>query len=657
MVDTKTFEVALSYVYEQRSLAKKLMDELYRLGISVFCDYFENTELIARRVAIQEVYEGFERADIIVLFFSKEYLDRAWGQDERELALSEISKPKTVLLLRFDDVSIPKGLPRGINFKDASDYEVKKLTEEISEKLFGHRRIEEINAGSSQSPQMTSLTGEVTLSPHDGYQFVIGRDELKFEMMWSRRNAGSIYVYNDPPSIEGVALAKGYTSIDQIIVARFLNYTAKAQEPSVDEIVVLRNTNGFYAAVHVLEVTDSNQGSDEQLRFRYVIQPDGSDDFSGGFQVESIRIQGFRSLKDVHLSDLGPLVAMIGPNGCGKSNVIRLFEMMWAMLGFRRLASFVGRYGGGDDQLFNGSKETPKIDVEVTLQIGQTDFYDYRFGLEYGNNDRLLMSRESYRLRKTKQQKVNWNHIESSMGSTEAGLIDIGHKPYPETINSRVANNISQVLGRIRVYQFHDTSIDSGFKKLCDFRDHNYLAADGRNLAAVLFRLEREDRRRYDAICRYIGRVLPEFDRFNLQVVQDKVALRWVSKNASKTFGAHLTSDGSLRLFALITLLNLPSDMLPTIVFLDEPELGLHPTGIALIGGMIKSLSSKKQILVATQSPILIDTFRLDEVIVLEADKNGSQTQTLNSDEYKDWLDEGFLPGELWQKNLFGGLP
>ena len=137
---------------------------------------------------------------------------------------------------------------------------------------------------------------------------------------------------------------------------------------------------------------------------------------------------------------------------------------------------------------------------------------------------------------------------------------------------------------------FHDTSRDSGFKKPCDLGNHQRLATDGHNLAAVLLHLEREDRPRYELICNHIGRVLPGFDRFDLQEIQRRVALRWTSRNGGKTLGAHLTSDGSLRLFALVTLLNLPSEMLPTVVLLDEPELGLHPAGIALVGGMVQGV-------------------------------------------------------------------
>ena len=96
---------------------------------------------------------------------------------------------------------------------------------------------------------------------------------------------------------------------------------------------------------------------------------------------------------------------------------------------------------------------------------------------------------------------------------------------------------------------------------------------------------------------------------------QGKVALRWSSKSSGKEYRAHLKSDGSLRMFAQIALLNLPSKLLPTIVFLEEPELGLYPTSVSLIGGLMKALSSRKQVVVATKSPLLIDAFELDEMV------------------------------------------
>ena len=133
--------------------------------------------------------------------------------------------------------------------------------------------------------------------------------------------------------------------------------------------------------------------------------------------------------------------------------------------------------------------------------------------------------------------------------------------------------------------------------------------------------------------------------------------LRWRAKWSGKSFGAHLTSDGSLRFFALVTLLNLPPGMLPYVILLDEPELGLHPAAIALVGGLIKSLSVERQVIVATQSPLLVDAFEVDEIFVLDLEDGRTNCRKLDAESYHHWLDDGYSAGELWRMNLLGGRP
>ena len=96
--------------------------------------------------------------------------------------------------------------------------------------------------------------------------------------------------------------------------------------------------------------------------------------------------------------------------------------------------------------------------------------------------------------------------------------------------------------------------------------------------------------------------------------------------------------------------------MMPDVILLDEPELGLHPAAITLIGDMIRSLSEKRQVIVATQSPLLVDCFDLDEIVVLELHGDETVFHRLNPDKYEMWLSD-FTTGELWQQNLLGGRP
>ena len=362
--------------------------------------------------------------------------------------------------------------------------------------------------------------------------------------------------------------------------------------------------------------------------------------------IESVRIRGFRSLKDIELSEIPRAAVLIGANGSGKSNFIRFFEMLSWMLQSRQLGEFIERHGGADDQLYGGNRTTPRMEAELALRTHQGQ-NDYRFALSYAHPDRFFFSNERFRFIR-QGTKAQWHSFEG--GYREAKIVEAAQSDITASVIVRLLRNCS-------VYQFHDTSDDSNFKKKWDANDNNYLRRHGGNLAAVLHRLEQEDIKRYERICQHISRVLPVFDRFQIEESYGKVLLRWKAKWTDKTFDAHLTSDGSLRFFALVTLFNLPPEMLPDVLLLDEPELGLHPAAIALIGGMIKSLAEDRQVIVATQSPLLVDAFDLDEVFVLELQEGRTEFRKLSPDDYQVWLDDNFTSGELWQKNLLGGRP
>ncbi len=371
--------------------------------------------------------------------------------------------------------------------------------------------------------------------------------------------------------------------------------------------------------------------------------------------IEQVHIRGFRSLADVHLADLPMATVLIGANGSGKSNFIRFFEMLSWMLGPRKLAEFVERQGGADDQLHGGNRTTSRLETEVSLRTARGR-NDYRFVLSHAHPDRFFVSEECFRFNdSSRPTEARWQHLES--GRQEAEIVRAAQSDEPAGVNITTARVIVTLLRRCSVYQFHDTSGTSNFKNRWDADDNNYLRSDGGNLAAVLLRLERQDLRRFELICRHIGRILPVFDGFRLEESYGKVSLRWKAKGTDKTIGAHLTSDGSLRFFALATLLNLPPEMLPDVLLLDEPELGLHPAAIALIGGMIKALTEERQVIVATQSPLLVDVFGLEETFVLDLKDGRTEARKLDPDDYRVWLDDSFTPGELWQKNLLGGRP
>ncbi len=370
-------------------------------------------------------------------------------------------------------------------------------------------------------------------------------------------------------------------------------------------------------------------------------------------RIRSVHIRGFRSLVDVEISDLPRVAVLLGANGAGKSNVLRFFEMVQQMLTEHRLALWVGEHGGADDQLFNGSDVTRSIQAEVTVQpdVEPACHDTYAFELTYAQPDRLIFrTEESKRFYPDSNSTSEWASAQG--GYEEARLHDNARSERTEDFH-QCARSVVGAFEKCMVFQYHDSA---KYEKGWPVEDSFAFLGHGENLASVLLALQRRHPRRLERLHAHIRRVLPGFGRFTIEDDNGRALLRWKAERTKKTFAPHQTSNGSLRIFALVTLLNLPSRMLPDLILLDEPELGLHPAAIAIIAGMIKALPKDRQVIVATQSPLIVDAFGLENIIVLELKGRRTEIQRFDEAEYRHWLDE-YSTGELWQKNLIGGRP
>ena len=124
---------------------------------------------------------------------------------------------------------------------------------------------------------------------------------------------------------------------------------------------------------------------------------------------------------------------------------------------------------------------------------------------------------------------------------------------------------------------------------------------------------------------------------------------------SEKYFDAKDLSDGSIRFIALATLLLQPT--LPKVIIIDEPELGLHPTAIVKLAGMIKSVAARDcQVIISTQSVNLINNFDADEIITADHKDKQSSFSRLDSNALQGWLDDYSL-GDLWTKSVINGQP
>ena len=361
--------------------------------------------------------------------------------------------------------------------------------------------------------------------------------------------------------------------------------------------------------------------------------------------LERISIKGFKSIRDVEV-ELRDINVLIGANGSGKSNFLEVFSFLQNIhLGDNKdvfnLREYVARSGGANRLLHFGSKATDSIRIGIQFQAS---IDDYSITLVASDTDSLHIGFAVANTSKTPSQELPYDNDEGDDSSTALMPYEYG---------------FGRLMSSWRLYHFHDTSRSAPMKKTAHLHDNRYLRPDGSNLAAFLYLLREKHEFEYGFIQKTVRMVAPFFDEFVLEPMAlnpDTIRLEWKHKGTDAYFDASSLSDGTLRFIALATLLQQPKELRPSVILLDEPELGMHPLGITLLAAMVNSASVDTQVILATQSPRLLDYFEPEEVMVADRVDGGTEFTRFTSEELAVWL-KRYSIGELWEKNDLGGRP
>ncbi len=374
--------------------------------------------------------------------------------------------------------------------------------------------------------------------------------------------------------------------------------------------------------------------------------------------LSTIHVRGFRSLRDVTLQP-GPVTVLIGPNGSGKSNLLGFLRMV-ARARTGALRRFVGEAGGASALLHYGAKRTPEIAFELAFTNTTPEPYRYAALLGAAAGDTLTFLEESVKGVDGSRREERTRRL--GAGHSESMLFEPNREPERETDVDRF---VAAALLQVSDFHFHDTSTNSPLRSNAKREDAHYLRSDGSNLAAYLLALSespisshQKAWRRIHSLVRRIAPFIAELRPATAPFAdpdRGPVRLDWLD-DQGELFGPHHLSDGTLRSIALITALAQPAEKLPSFLAIDEPELGLHPAGISLLADLVRSVSGRCQVLLATQSPGLLDYFEPEEVVVAERADGATTLRRLDSADLEDWLTDYRL-SDLFDKNVLGGRP
>lgn len=361
--------------------------------------------------------------------------------------------------------------------------------------------------------------------------------------------------------------------------------------------------------------------------------------------LDWITIEGLRSIRSLRKLELRPIDVLIGANGSGKSNLLEAFSLLHA-IGAGRLQRFVHRFGGADRFLHAGAERAAGITLELSFGEGRDR---YGIVLEPGAADDLRVASEV--IHSGSELEENGSRAPLASDGREAGISAHGL--------CGAALRVRRHFDSWRVYHFHDTGEFSPLRKTANVHDRHALHADGANLPAFLLALRETRPGAYTLIRKTARLVLPFLDDFVLRPFGehgDAVRLGWTHRNSDEHFDVLSLSDGALRFIALTTLFLQPSELRPSVILLDEPELGLHPAAINLLAAMVRSASVESQVVLSTQSATLLDYFEPEDLIVSQREYGETRVRRHDSESLAARLEDNSL-GELWEQNYLGGRP
>ncbi len=188
-----------------------------------------------------------------------------------------------------------------------------------------------------------------------------------------------------------------------------------------------------------------------------------------------------------------------------------------------------------------------------------------------------------------------------------------------------------------------------------------FLSPSGENLPIVFDNLSQNDVDFGDTMTGAMADVLPKTRKIRAaRSGRLRLAIEWYMDGIKERFYLNDMSDGTVRMLCWAVILLSPE--LPSLLVIDEPEIGLHPAWMKTLSEWIKMASERSQVIITTHSPDLLDHFsdRYENVICFESNGDNHFTpKNLNEDKLKPMFEDGWQLGDIYRVGdpSIGGWP
>jgi len=398
--------------------------------------------------------------------------------------------------------------------------------------------------------------------------------------------------------------------------------------------------------------------------------------------IEGFRVQNYKALRDITLGQMSgqpdrdpltPFTVVIGQNGVGKSTLFDAFGFVADCLTTDvETACDIKQRGGFERLRSMGTNEPIKFEIYYREAPNERPI-TYELSIATDAHGRPFVESELLKQRRKGQKHgrpypfLRLHHGKGLVWAGEEALeIEDEEDRSQEQVELTDLRQLGiATLGTLkehpRIRRFRDFLkgwylsyfYPDAARGLPSSGPQKHLNIHGDNIGNVVQFMEREHKNRFNAILKRIADKIPGISSIDTHVTEDKrVLLRFNDGAFSDPFFAQQMSDGTLKVFAYLLLLEDPEP--PPFICIEEPENGLYHKLLETLAQEFRMHATGKknapQIFVTTHQPYFVDALSPNEVWILEKQADGYSGVKRASDfeDVNNLVSEGIPLGGLW---------
>lgn len=394
-------------------------------------------------------------------------------------------------------------------------------------------------------------------------------------------------------------------------------------------------------------------------------------------KIEKIRIKNFKVYQDTEIRDLPNMCVFLGANGAGKSTLFEVFGFLSDALKSNVKTALNKRGGYREVYSRNGVG-----DIEIEIKFRNPDvegkkqpLITYELCVCLGENNMPVVSKEVLSYRRGNRGRP-YRFLEFTYGKGNAIVneseFESAKQEFKEQREEQTLDS-PDILAIKGLGQFQKFNAISSFRRLLenwyvsnfqiqaaqnieDTGLSEHLSTTGDNLAQVTKYIYENFPETFQKILDKMKERVPGIDKVEAtETIDGRIVLQFSDGSFKDPFISRFVSDGTIKMFAYLVLLNDPKPH--PLLCIEEPENYLHPELLIELAEEFRDYANRGgQVFISSHSPDFVNALELDELFWLQKTNGFTNIKRASEDNAISGLfKDGDKLGYLWKQGYFIG--